>query len=164
MCVYFNVVDQLLLEHFRETVWTQNWQSAYHWLGGTGTLTVTWERVFGWTCFIYIYTHTHSLPYTMEQSASWRAKRFEASQKFHALYGPLSFITAFTSVRNLSLSWTTTIQSFLPHSTYWISTLILSSQLRLSIPSDLLPQVSLTKPCMRLSPPHTRYMPHRSHS
>ena len=89
--------------------------------------------------YIYIHTHTHLLPYTMEQSPSWGANWFAASQKFHAFYGPLNFNTAFRSVRHLYISWTTTTQSLPTHTNYWKSTLILSSHLRLVIPSDLFP-------------------------
>jgi hypothetical protein len=38
-------------------------------------------------------------------------------KKFPALYGTPRFITASTSVRHLSLSWATSIQSMLPHPT-----------------------------------------------
>ena len=44
---------------------------------------------------------------------------------------------AFTSVRHLSLSWASSIQSILPHSTSWRSILILFSHLRLGLPSGL---------------------------
>jgi len=43
---------------------------------------------------------THS----MEQSPSWEADRFSASQEIHRIYGTWMFITAFTSARYLSLS------------------------------------------------------------
>ena len=49
------------------------------------------------------------------------------------------FITALTSVRQLSLSWASPIQSIHPHPTTWRSVLILSTHLRLSLPSGLLP-------------------------
>ena len=49
------------------------------------------------------------------------------------------FITALTSVRQLSLSWASTIQSKYPHPTSWRSILILSTHLRLGLPSGLLP-------------------------
>ena len=59
-------------------------------------------------------------------------------KKFPAFYGTQRFITALTSVRLLSLSWTSPIQSIYPHPTSWISILILSSHLRLGLPSGLL--------------------------
>jgi len=49
------------------------------------------------------------------------------------------FITAFTNARHVSLSWTSSIQSILPHPTSWRSILILSSYLRLGLPSGLFP-------------------------
>ena len=55
------------------------------------------------------------------------------------------FITAFTSARHLSLSWATEIQSIPPHPTSWISILILSSHLRLGLPSGPFPSGVTTK-------------------
>jgi hypothetical protein len=52
-------------------------------------------------------------------------------KKYHALYGTRRFITAVTTVRHLSLSWTSSIQSIPPHSTSRKSVLILTSHLRL---------------------------------
>jgi hypothetical protein len=48
-------------------------------------------------------------------------------KKFHTFYGTRRFITAFTSVRHLSLSWARSVQSMSPHTTSWRSTLILST-------------------------------------
>jgi len=58
---------------------------------------------------------------------------------------PQSFITAFTSVRQLSLSWATSIQSLPLHLTSWRSTSILPSHLRLGLPSGLFHSDFLTK-------------------
>ena len=60
-------------------------------------------------------------------------------KKFPAFYGTRRFITALTSVRHLSLSWASPIQSIYPHPTSWKSILILSTHLRLGLPSGLLP-------------------------
>ena len=49
------------------------------------------------------------------------------------------FIASFTSVGHLSLSWASSIQSMPPHPTSWKSILILSSHLRLGLPSGLFP-------------------------
>jgi len=54
-------------------------------------------------------------------------------KKFPAFYGSRRFITAFTSVRHLSLSWATSIQSMPSHPTFWRSILILSSHQRQGI-------------------------------
>jgi len=66
-------------------------------------------------------------------------------KKFPAFHGTRKFITALTSVSQLSLSWASPIQS-----TSWRSILILSTHLRLGLPSGLLPSGFLTK---------TRYTP-----
>jgi len=55
-------------------------------------------------------------------------------KKIPAFYGIWRFITAFTSVRHLSLSWANPIQSTYPHSTSWRSILILSTHLCLGLP------------------------------
>ena len=60
-------------------------------------------------------------------------------KKFPAFHGTSRFITALTSVRHLSLSWASPIQSIYPHRTSWRSILILSTHLRLDLPSGLLP-------------------------
>ena len=60
-------------------------------------------------------------------------------KKFPAFHGTRRFITALTSVCHLSLSWASPIQSIYPHPTSWRSILILSTHLRLGLPSCLLP-------------------------
>ena len=66
-------------------------------------------------------------------------------KKFPAFYGTRRFITALTSVRHLSLFWTRPIQSLYPHPTSWRSIVILSTHLRVGLPSDLLPSGFPTK-------------------
>ena len=66
-------------------------------------------------------------------------------KKFPAFHGNRRFITALTSVRHLSLSWASPIQSIYPHSISWRSILILSTHLRLGLPSGLLPSGFPTK-------------------
>jgi len=78
----------------------------------------------------------------MEQNPSWEVNRFWASQE---IYVTRRFITTFTSARHLSLSWATSIQSIPSHFTSWRSVLILSSHLRLGLPSGLFPSFFRTK-------------------
>ena len=59
-------------------------------------------------------------------------------KKFPAFHGTRRFIAALTSLRHLSLSWASPIQSIYPHPTSWRSILI-STHLRLGLPSGLLP-------------------------
>ena len=66
-------------------------------------------------------------------------------KKFPAFYGTRKFITALTSVRHLSLSWASPIQSLYTHPTSWRFILILSAHLRLGLPSGLLLSFSPTK-------------------
>ena len=58
-------------------------------------------------------------------------------KKFPAFHGTRRFITALTSIRQLSLSWASPIQSIYTHPTSWRSNLILSTHLRQSLPSGL---------------------------
>ena len=78
-------------------------------------------------------------------------------KKFPAFHGTRKFITALTSVRHLSLSWASPIQSIYPHPTSCRS-ILLSTHLRLGLPSGLFPPVSPPKP-YTLPSPHP-YAPH----
>ena len=66
-------------------------------------------------------------------------------KKFPAFHVTRRFITALTSVRQLSLSWASPIQSIYTHPTSWRSILIISTHLRLGLPSGLLPSGFPTK-------------------
>ena len=66
-------------------------------------------------------------------------------KKLPTFHGTRRFITALTSVRHLSLSWARPIQSIYPHPTSWRSILILSTHLRLVLPSGLFPSSFPTK-------------------
>ena len=72
-------------------------------------------------------------------------------KKFPAFHGTRMFITALTSVRHLSLSCASPIQSIHPHPTSWRSVLILSTHPRLGLSSGLLPSGFSTK---ALYPPY----------
>ena len=67
-------------------------------------------------------------------------------KKFPTFHGTRRFITALTSVRHLSLSWASPIQSTYPHLNTWRSFLILSTHLRLGLPSGLFRDVSSRNP------------------
>ena len=66
-------------------------------------------------------------------------------KKVPAFYGTRRFITALTSVRHLSLSCASPIQSTHPHPTSWRSIPILSKHLRLGLPNGLFPSGFPTK-------------------
>ena len=86
-------------------------------------------------------------------------------KKFPAFYGTQKIITAFTSARHLSLSWARQIQSKIPHPTSWRFILILSSHLRLGLPSGLFLSGFLTKTLYKpLLFPICTKCPHPSHS
>ena len=61
-----------------------------------------------------MYLLTYLLTHSMRHSPSWEANRFSGSRIPH-IYGTRRFITAFTSARHPSLSWTSSIQSTPPH-------------------------------------------------
>ena len=75
----------------------------------------------------------------MVQSPSWEANWFAASQETPPFHGTRRFITALTSVRHLSLSWASPVQSIYLHPTSGRSILILSTHLRVGLPNGLLP-------------------------
>ena len=79
-------------------------------------------------------------------------------KKFLTFHGTRRFITALTSVRHLSVSWASPIHSTCPHPTSWRSILILSTHLRLGLPSGLFPSGFPTKTLYTPSP-HP-YAPH----
>jgi len=87
-------------------------------------------------------------------------------KKFPAFHGTRRFITALASVRHLSLSWASPIQSIYPHPTSWRSILILS--IHPSTPRS--PQWSPSLRFPHQDPihlpllTHTRHMPNPSHS
>ena len=65
-------------------------------------------------------------------------------KKFSAFHGTRRFIAALTSL-GPSLSWASPIQSIYPHPTSWRSILILSTHLRLGLPTCLFPSGFPTK-------------------
>ena len=106
---------------------------------------------------------TYLLTYSMVQGPSWETG-LQLVKKLPAFHRTRRFITALTSVRHLSLSWISPIQSTHPHPTSLRSILILSTHLSLGLPSGLFPPVSPPRP---YTPPlltRTRHMPSPSHS
>ena len=82
---------------------------------------------------------TYLLTYSMEQSPSWEANWFAASQEIPRIFETRMFLTVLTSARHLSLSWANSIQSPQLPPTSWRSILILSSHLRLGLPNGFFP-------------------------
>ena len=77
------------------------------------------------------------LNYSMQQSPSWETNRFSASQEIPSILWNRRFITAFTTARQLSLSWARSIQWMTAQATSWRSVFILSSHLRLVLQNCL---------------------------
>jgi len=72
--------------------------------------------------FLKIYQKSlYFLTYSLEQSPSSEAKRYQLVKKFPALYGTRKFITAVASARHLALSSASSIQSKPPHPNSWRS-------------------------------------------
>jgi len=85
-------------------------------------------------------------------------------KEFPAFHGTRMFSTALTSVRHLSLSWANPIQFTDPYLTSWSSILIVSTHLRLGLPSGLFPSGFPPRPYTPPLHPHTRHIPCQSHS
>ena len=92
--------------------------------------------------YILTYLLTHSLTHPLYPWCRVLPEQLTGLQlvkKFPAFHGTRRFITALTSVCHLSLSWASPIQSTYPHPTSWRSIIILSTHLRLGLPSGLFP-------------------------
>jgi len=101
----------------------------------------------------------------MEQSPSWEANRFSASQANPTFYGTRWFDTAFISARDLPLSWATSIQSMPPNPTSWRSILNVIFPCTPGSPKWPLSLRFPNQNHVYASPlPHTRYMPRPFHS
>ena len=91
----------------------------------------------------------------LEKLTGWQLVK-----KFPAFHGTRRFIIELTSVRQLSLSWASPIQSIYTHTTSWRSVLILSTRLRLGLPSGLFlsgfPSKTLSTPSPHPYAPHAQ--------
>ena len=113
-----------------------------------------------WTASLPIHSY-FLLPYLLTPWCRVLLEKLTGLQlvkKFPTFHGTRRFITALTSVRHLSLSWVSPIQTIYPHPTSWRSILILSTHLRLGLPSGLLPSGFPPRPYTPPSP-HP-YAPH----
>ena len=111
---------------------------------------------FSHLTYLLIYLLIYLLTYLLTPWYRFLLEKLTGLQlvkKFSAFHGTRRSITALTSVRHLSLSWASAIQSTYPHSTFWRSILILSTHLRLGLPSGLLPSGFPSKTlCKTLQP------------
>ena len=99
--------------------------------------------------FIFRCTHCIRLHSPWNRVILQKLTSFQLVKEFSAFYGTRKFITAFTSACHLSLSWASSNQSIPPHPTSWRSILILSSHLRLGLPSGIFPSGFPTKTLYR---------------
>jgi len=107
---------------------------------------------------------TYLLTHSMVQSPSWEANRFAASQEIPRISRNPK-VHYRTHKRPPPVTWASPIQSIYPHPTFRRSILILSTHLRLGLPSGLFPSAFPTTTLY--TPPlltHTRHMPSPSHS
>jgi len=124
---------------------TLDLQLSGNWLSGTPILRISFAlpvKIFLLELYLLTYLLTYFLTYLLTPWCRVLLKKLTGLQlvkKFPAFHGTPRFITALTSVRQLSLSWASRIQSIYPHPTSWRSILILSTHLHLGLPSGLLP-------------------------
>jgi len=117
--------------------------------------------------YLLTYLRTYLLTYLLTPWCRVLLEKVTGLQlvkKFPAFHGIRKFITALTSVHQLSLSWTSPIQSIYTHPTSWRSVLILSTHLRLCLPICLFSSGFPTKTLFTPLLTHTRRMPTPSHS
>ena len=85
------------------------------------------------------------LTYVMEESPSWEADWFSASQEIPRILWNPSVRYRTHKCPPLSVYWASSIQSTSPHLTSWRSKSVLSSHLRLGLSSGLFPSGFPTK-------------------
>ena len=121
MCDHMLVYLPLcILLHFGKTKeLTCKWDTSWH----ISSTTTTTNRIA-----INYLLHTYLLTYSLTPWSRVLLEKLTGLQlvkKFPAFYGTRRFTTAFTSARQLSLSWASSIQSIPPNPTSWRSISIL---------------------------------------
>jgi len=101
----------------------------------------------------YITTSAHCLFTPRCRALLEKLTGLQLVKKFPVFHRTRRFITALTSVRHLSLSWASPIQSIYPHPTSWRLILILSTHLCLGLLSGSFPPISPPRPYTPPSPP-----------
>jgi len=103
------------------------------------------QRIFIRILTKILFRNTYLLTYSMEQSPSWEANWFSASQEIPPILWNSKVHYRFFKCPPPALSWVTSIQSMPLHPTSIRSILILPSHLRLGLPSGLFPSCVATK-------------------
>ena len=119
------------------------------------SLSTPWWRVGGVEVYLITFLLTPWSRVLLEKLTG-----IQLVKKFLAFYGARRFIAAITSSRHLSLSLACSMQSMPLYPTSWRSSLILSSLLRLGLPSGLFPSGFPTNILYSLSsPPYAIHAP-----
>jgi hypothetical protein len=96
----------------------------------------TWDQ---WTCTLTVRARQSIITHSWSWALFEKPPVVQLLKKFPAFYGTRRFITVFTRNLYWSLSWARSIQYMLSYPILLISTLILSTHLRLGLPSGILP-------------------------
>ena len=105
---------------------------------------------------------TYLITYSPTPSNTVLLEKLASSQlvkNFLTFYWPRMFISAFTSARQISLTWVISIQDMPLYPTSWKSILKKFSHLSLGLPSGTFSLFSPRKPCIQLCSQPTDYMP-----